>query len=367
MVQPWYTKGEIFMPSIQRRVSPNGKVSYRALVRLKGHKPKTATFVKRADAITWGQEIETRIKQSKYFPDRLVELDKYTLSDLLDRYKSEVLPEKRAKGQPGQLEWWKVQLGDHKLKDLTPSLIAKLRDKLVKEQSERTGRNRTPATVNRYLALLSHACTIAIKEWQWMAVNPVLQISKPKESQGRTRFLSDEERERLLVVCRSSQSTYLFTIVTLALSTGMRRGEILGLSWENVDLKSSRITLFRTKNGERRVVPLVGKAYDLIKDLYLKLEPENKDLLFPSPNNPKNSTCIRTAWCTAIKRAKIEIFRFHDLRHSTASYLAMNGASLLEIADILGHKTLQMVKRYSHLSEDHKATVLEKMNKKVFG
>jgi integrase len=200
-----------------------------------------------------------------------------------------------------------------------------------------------------------------------MAVNPVVQISKPKEAQGRTRFLNDEERERLLVVCRSSQSTYLFTIVTLALSTGMRRGEILGLSWENVDLKNSRITLFRTKNGERRVVPLVGKAYDLIKNLYLKLEPENKDLLFPSPNNPKNSTCIRTAWCTAIKRAKIENFRFHDLRHSTASYLAMNGASLLEIADILGHKTLQMVKRYSHLSEDHKATVLEKMNKKVFG
>ena len=124
------------MPTVQRRVSPNGKVSYRALVRLKGHKPKTATFLKRADAITWGQEIETRIKQSKYFPDRLVESEKYTLSDLLDRYKSEVLPEKRAKGQPGQLNWWKVQLGDHKLKDLTPSLIASLRDKLTKELSK---------------------------------------------------------------------------------------------------------------------------------------------------------------------------------------------------------------------------------------
>ena len=106
------------MPTVQRRVSPNGKVSYRALVRLKGHKPKTATFLKRADAITWGQEIETRIKQSKYFPDRLVESEKYTLSDLLDRYKSEVLPDKRSKGQLGQLEWWKVQLGEYKLKDL---------------------------------------------------------------------------------------------------------------------------------------------------------------------------------------------------------------------------------------------------------
>ena len=355
------------MPTVQRRVSPNGKVSYRALVRLKGHKPKTATFLKRADAVTWGQETETKIRQSKYFPDRLIDSEKYTLSDLLDRYKSEVLPRKRDIKQTGQLEWWKAQLGDYKLKDLTPSIISSLRDKLTKEQSNRTGRNRTSATVNRYLALLSHACTIAIKEWQWMGANPVVQISKPREAQGRTRFLSDDERERLLVACRSSESIHLFTIVTLALSTGMRRGEILGLSWENVDLQNRRITLVRTKNGERRVVPLVGKAYELIKDLYLKLEPEGKNLVFPSPNNPKQPISIRTAWETAIKRGKIENFRFHDLRHSTASYLAMNGASLLEIADILGHKTLQMVKRYSHLSEDHKATVLEKMNKKVFG
>ena len=355
------------MPSVQRRVSPNGKVSYRAMVRLKGHKPKTATFLKRADAIAWGQETETRSRQSKYFPDRLIESEKYVLDDLLDRYKSEVLPRKRDKNQLGQLEWWKAQLGSYKLKDLTPSLIARLRDKLTKELSERTRRKRTPATVKRYLALLSHACSIAIKEWQWMAVNPVVQISKPREAQGRTRFLSDGERERLLVTCRSSKSTHLFTIVTLALSTGMRRGEMLGLRWEDIDIQKRRITLVRTKNGERRGVPLVGKAYELIKDLYLKLEPENKDLLFPSPNNPKNFTCIRTAWHTAIKRAKIQNFRFHDLRHSTASYLAMNGASLLEIADILGHKTLQMVKRYGHLSEDHKADVLERMNKKVFG
>ena len=131
--------------------------------------------------------------------------------------------------------------------------------------------------------------------------------------------------------------------------------------------RNRRITLLRTKNGECRVVPLVGKAYELIKNLYLKLEPEGKELVFPSPNNPLQSISSRTAWETSVKRAKIKDFRFHDLRHSTASYLAMNGASLLEIADILGHKTLQMVKRYSHLSEDHKADVLERMNKKMFG
>lgn len=91
-----------------------------------------------------------------------------------------MLLKKGDKTQTGQLEWWKVQLGKHKLRDLTPSRIDKLRDKLTREQSDRTGRNRTSATVNRYLALLSHAFTIAIKEWQWMAVNPVVQISKPR-------------------------------------------------------------------------------------------------------------------------------------------------------------------------------------------
>ena len=107
MAHTWHTKGETFMPTVQRRVSPKGEISYRAMVRLKGHQPKTATFLKRADAVTWGQETETRIRQSKYFPDRLIESEKYTLGDLLDRYKSEVLPRKRDKKQTG---WETIRL-----------------------------------------------------------------------------------------------------------------------------------------------------------------------------------------------------------------------------------------------------------------
>jgi integrase len=117
------------------------------------------------------------------------------------------------------------------LKYLSPSLIANYRGNLVRELINKTGRNRTSAKANRYLALLSHACTIVIKEWQWMAVNPLVQISKPREAQVRTRFLSYEERERIFSVCKSSKSTHFFAIVILALSTGIRRGEILGLNW----------------------------------------------------------------------------------------------------------------------------------------
>ena len=123
------------MPTVQRRILTKGKIRYRALVRIRGYKPKTATFLKRADAVAWGQEIEARIRQSKYFPDRLIESEKYTLNELMDRYKSEVLPRKRDKKQKGLIEWWKNQLGDYKLKDLTPSLIAGIRDKLIREQA----------------------------------------------------------------------------------------------------------------------------------------------------------------------------------------------------------------------------------------
>ena len=189
------------------------------MVRVTGYKTKTATFRKRTDAVIWTQETETRIRQSQYFPDRLAASEKYTLGDLLDRYRREVLPRKRDKKQTGQLEWWKSQLGEYRLKEMSSSLISLCRDRLIGENSDRTGRKRTAATVNRYLALISHVFAIAVREWEWMAVNPVTKISKLKESRGRTRFLSDEEREKLLAACRSSTSPHLVTIVTLALST----------------------------------------------------------------------------------------------------------------------------------------------------
>jgi len=113
-------------------------------------------------------------------------------------------------------------------------------------------------------------------------------------------------------------------------------------------------------------VPLVATSLQLIEQLKANDFNSMDDFIFHSPEDKTKSCCIRTAWEKAINRSAITDFRFHDLRHSTASCLAMSGATLLEIADILGHKTLQMVKRYSHLSEDHKATVLEKMNEKIF-
>ena len=162
-------------------------------------------------------------------------------------------------------------------------------------------------------------------------------------------------------------------MVVLALSTGMRQGEIMSLTWDNVDLNQGRITLYETKNDEIRVVPLANKALDLLKE-HSKVRNPETDLLFPGKPIPKEDGGVfykpidlRAPWLAALKKADIQDFRFHDLRHSAASYLAMNGASMAEIAEVLGHKTIQMVKRYAHLSEAHTAGVVASMNEKIFG
>lgn len=347
------------MATIVRRPGKNGQPSYRAQVRRKGTPPLSATFTKLSDARKWVQVTEAAIFEGRHFTTR--EAKRHTLAELIDRYLSDVLPHKRdstARDQMRQLRWWKVRLGHYALADLTPALIAECRDKLARG-------NRANATVNRYLSVLSHALTMAVREWQWCDDNPVRKVTKPKEPRGRVRYLSDEERERLLVACQTSRNPYLHTVVVLALATGARRGELLTLRWPDVDLKRGTLTFHETKNGERRAVPLTGQALALMQQ-HAKVRRLDTALVFPDATG-RRPLKMHDAFENAINRAGIADFRLHDLRHSAASYLAMNGASLLEIAEVLGHKTLQMVKRYAHLSEQHTRNVVERMNRAVFG
>jgi integrase len=206
---------------------------------------------------------------------------------------------------------------------------------------------------------------MAVREWQWCEDNPVRKVSKLKEPRGRVRFLSDEERQRLLEACKVSRNPYLYTIVVLALATGARRGELLTLHWQDVDLKRRVLTFRETKNSEIRVVPVTGYALDVLS-LHAKSQRANTDLAFPNRTG-KKPLAIRNAFENAVEHARIKDFRFHDLRHSAASYLAMNGASLAEIAEVLGHKTLAMVRRYTHIAESHTRSVVARMNTAIFG
>lgn len=352
------------MATIRKRTNAKGIVSYQAQVRLKGYPAASQSFAQLTLAKRWANQTETEILEGRYF--KTTEAKKHTLADLINRYIETTLPTKpkSIETQKPQLEWWREEIGYKLLSDITPSLIAECRDNLLK-QSIKGGKTRSPASVVRFMAALSHAFTIAINEWEWVESNPVKKVKKPKEPRGRVRYLSDDERERLLQACKESENKLIYPVVILALSTGMRLGEVTGIKWADIDMRRGSIVLHETKNDDRRAAPLVGKAMEVIKE-HGKVRRLNSTYVFPSRNGQKPAH-IRNAWNKAIAKADIEDFHFHDLRHSTASYLAMNGASLADIAAVLGHKTLAMVKRYAHLSDSHIAGVLEDMNNKVMG
>lgn len=352
------------MANIEKRTSKEGKLSYRVKIRLKGFPTQQATFDRLTDARKWAQQTESAIREGRHF--KTTEAKRRTLGEMIERYIKDILPTKpkNSKNTLLHLTWWKDELGQYSLSEISPALIAEKRDILASGMTSRKT-PRSPSTVVRYMAALSHAFTIAVKEWGWVEDSPMRRVTKPKEPRGRVRFLSDEERSLLLNECRNSESKYLYIAVVLALSTGGRRMEILGLCWKDVDLSRGIITLHETKNGERRILPLAGHALELMKQ-HSKIRHVNSEFVFPS-YNLKNPIDLRTPFENALKRAGISDFRWHDLRHSCASYLAMNGASLAEIAEILGHKTLQMVKRYAHLSDAHTSKVVARMNEKIFG
>lgn len=353
------------MASIEKRVSSEGKVSYRVKIRLKGYPTQTATFERLTDARNWEKITEAAIKEGRHF--KTIEAKKHTAGELIDRYIREVLPSKPKiqKEQKQQLQWWKSKIGSYLLVDVTPALIVEHRNALLVPEAGSETPPRSQSTANRYLAALSHAFSIAVKEWCWLDSNPLSKVSKYKEPRGRVRFLSDEERNKLLDVCKKSSNRYLYPIVMLALSTGARHAEILNLKWKDIDLDRRTIILHETKNGERRVLPIANHIHNMLIE-HKKVRHLHSDYVFPNERGNK-PIAMRIQWNQAVKEAGLEDFRFHDLRHTCASYLAMNGASLAEIAEVLGHKTLQMVKRYAHLSEAHTASVVERMNQKIFG
>jgi integrase len=364
------------MASIRQKLRADGSFSFHVQVRVKGTPPVTETFDRKTDAKRWAEKTEAAIRQRRYFS--VFEAQRHTAAQMIDRFTKDVLPNrpKQRRDLTSHLAWWKSEIGAHLLSELTPSVLSAARDKLSKATTVRK-KKRAPATVLRIMASLSAVLKVAERDWQWIESSPMAKISKPVASRGRVRFLSTDERNRLLAACDELGHPYLPTIVVLALSTGMRQGEILGLRWELVDVRKQlaigHAQLLETKNGERRSVAIAGAALAAVRALSER-DGRTTGFLFPSsrprPKTKELGECpvdIRRPWTDAVAKAGLKDFRFHDLRHSAASYLAMNGATASEIAAVLGHKTLAMVKRYAHLSLAHTASVVERMNAQVFG
>jgi integrase len=359
------------MANIQERKSKDGKISYRVQVRLSGHLPQSATFDRKTDAKRWVSETEAAMREGRYFKTN--ESRKHTLADMCERYTRDILPSKSTslqRGQKQQLAWWKSRIGYCTLGDVTPALIAEQRDYLAKYGSKQSSgedevRLPTPATVVRYLAALSAAFSQAVNEWGWIETSPMSKVKKPREPNGRIRFLSDDERKRLLEACQNSACPYLYPVVLVAISTCARYGEILGLKWSHIEFERSRAVLFGTKNGENRAISLSPQVMIELRQLHQSRIPDT-EFVFASERVPSKPIELRAPWHKALLEANINEFRFHDLRHTAASYLAMAGATSVELSEILGHKTLAMVKRYAHLSETHTRLVVDKMNQKLF-
>lgn len=350
------------MASIQKRTSTDKdgrqRTAYRAQIRKRGFPPVTATFERKTDADKWAQETEADMSRRRYFPQH--EAERHTLAELVDRQLEAVKMDRPHdhERQKVILGWWKEKLGVYTLATLTADLIGRHRDQLQSKEGL------SPGTVNRYLSALSKAFSNAVKEWHWLPDNPLRRVSKKPEPRGRVRYLSDDERAALLEACRKSEYKPLYLIVLFAITTGMRRGELLGLRWQDIDLERRVAVLHNTKNGDRRSVPIVPEVAALLRE-HGKVRRLDNDLIFASEGH--DPVWFDKFWYRALKAAKIKDFRFHDLRHTAASYLAMSGTTTAEIAAVLGHRTLQMVKRYAHLSDQHTGTVIERMTRKYFG
>ncbi|MCX7116424.1 MAG: tyrosine-type recombinase/integrase [Legionellales bacterium] len=252
------------MASIEKRITKDGKIKYLARVRLKGKQPESAIFDRLTDARKWASSIESAIHEGRHF--KTAESKKRTVAELIDRYVESVLPHKSESmraAQTNQLAWWKDKAGYYVLSDFTVQVIDSLRDELAKGSTNR-GEKRTTATVNRYLAALSHALSTAVNMWEWIESNPLLKIKRHSESQGRVRYLDDDERTKLLEACQQSSNKQLYAIVVLALSTGMRKGELLNLKRRDVFLKDGFVILDKTKNKERRRVPIELNRFAII-------------------------------------------------------------------------------------------------------
>jgi integrase len=212
-------------------------------------------------------------------------------------------------------------------------------------------------TVCNELGVLRHMLRLA-KRWGY--IDQVPEIEMPKKPAGRLRYLDEAEIARLLDACAKSRNPYLTTIVTLAINTGMRKGEILGLEWERVDVATARITLYQTKSGKPRGVPMNRAVYDALT----ALEPDaakRQGFLFRKRDDRRWGQ-IRRAFETAAAKAGLKDFRFHDLRHTAASHLVMRGASLADVKEILGHADLKMTLRYAHLGPAHLRGAVDRLD-----
>jgi len=305
----------------------------------KGRQIKRSTETRdRRLAGTIYSKVMTQLAENQWL-DKLEGEDR-TFRDLADKYINEY-----AKYHKRDWEKDQARLKGNILPFFGETIVTEITPKMLSAyKHHRYEKGVKAATINRELTLMKHMYTMAIKEWEWCRDNPVKRVSMEKEGRPRDRWLTHEEEKRLLRNCPQ----WLGEIVTFALNTGMRQGEILGLKWRNVDLLRGIATLEITKNGERRSIPLNQTAWNLLRSMS-KVRYLASDYVFTSSAGTRiDSGNLRREYMKALKKAKITGFCFHDLRHTFATRLVQSGVDLYKVQRLLGHKDIKTTQRYAH-------------------
>lgn len=287
-----------------------------------------------ADAIL--AKLKVQIVEGQYFQRSAAE--QHTFPELMDRYEREHVARKlRHRGLKGYMRQLRGFFGGRTLSEITPKDI-------VAYKNKRYDDGMAPATINRELSNLKKAFNLAMREWEWCEKNPVARVSMEKENNKRDRWLSEDEEQRLVIEC----APWLCAVVTFALHTGMRMGEIIELTWRGVDLGRRTVTIFRSKNGERRCIPVNDTVLQILKEK-TKVRSLETDRVFCSKIfTPMESGHLRRAFRLALRKARVEDFHFHDLRHTFATRLVQAGVDMYKVQRLLGHKSPIMTQRYAH-------------------
>jgi integrase len=272
------------------------------------------------------------------------------ISKAIDTYLKEVSANKKSSTHYAvqhKAKAVKAALGKYSLAAVTPDIIAEYRDQRLKK-------GKSASTVRLELSLLSHMFTIAIREWRvGLTYNPVSNIRKPTPTKGRNRRLSKEEEKRLFAALDKYSNPMLGWVARIALHTAMRAGEIKSLTRKQVNFKRRVVYLSETKNGTECTEPLTKEAAEVFAEaLEHPIRPVDTDLIFwvePGRDKKRRPYEFRPAWHRTVREAGIENFRFHDLGHEAVSRLVESGLGDQEVAAISGHKSMQMLRRYTHL------------------
>lgn len=328
--------------------------TWKAVIRKTGWPTNSKTFRTKRDAEDWSRRTEDEMVRGVYIQRSGSE--RLTLENALQRYLREVSPTKKPttqKAEATKAQQLVQHLGKYSLAALSSEVIANYRDTRLGSLTNR-GQPTSNNTVRLELALLSHLFTVAIQEWGLgLTFNPVLNIRKPSPGEGRNRRLMADEEKRLMAAVGKHSNPMLSWIVQIALATGMRASEIAGLRRSQVDAQKRVVRLSDTKNDSARTVPLTKLATEIfLTALANPVRPIDCDLVFfgePGRDGKRRPYAFTKVWGAIKQKAGVADFRFHDLRHEAVSRLVEGGLSDQEVSAISGHKSMQMLKRYTHL------------------